>query len=176
MPSRNAVKQYVVGGRYHVYNRGHNKQPLYRTDQDYAVFLNHLKRHLSRDPVHDRKGRPYEKLFEEVELIAFCLMPNHFHLLVQQKTEDGMPRLLKRACNSYSNYYNHQYGMIGSLFQGRYKAVLIDSDEYACRVLQYIHRNPEGIVRDYRNYQYSSIAAYEGRWKADWLHVRNLDK
>ena len=80
MPSRNSRKEYVPETMYHVYNRGHNKDKIFLDDNDYAVFLNLLKRYLSKTVVTDEKGRPYEQLRDEVELVAFCLMPNHFHL------------------------------------------------------------------------------------------------
>ncbi len=80
-------------------------------------------------------------LFFEVDLLAFCVMPNHFHLLVQQHTTDGMAKLLKRLTTAYAMYFNKKYHRVGSLFQGSYKAVLVSSDEYLLHVSRYIHLN-----------------------------------
>ena len=80
MPNRNIVKLYDADSYYHVYNRGVDKRDIFLDDQDCAVFLGLLKRHLDKKPYIGSQGRNYEWLVNDIEIVAFCLMPNHFHL------------------------------------------------------------------------------------------------
>src|ERR1043166_5683188 len=125
MASRNLEKIYLEESVYHIYNRGINKRRIFLEDVDYAVFLNLLKRYLDKEPTKDRKGREYEWLHNRIELLAFCLMPNHFHLLLYQKDPEAMTRLLRGVCTSYTGYFNKKYKRMGPLFQDRFKASLI---------------------------------------------------
>ena len=84
MPSKNVVKIYENNTYYHAYNRGVEKRTVFIDDEDYATFLGLLKRSLDEHPETDDKGREYRWLANDVELVAFCLMPNHFHLLLYQ--------------------------------------------------------------------------------------------
>src|ERR1035437_8024179 len=95
MPSRNVLKIDIEQSYYHVYARGRGRQPVFRDDEDYRVFLNLLKRHLSIDEVTDKYGKPYPHLRGQVELLAYCIMPNHFHLLLHQEIQGSMSRLMR---------------------------------------------------------------------------------
>lgn len=166
MPARNVVKVYAEDAYYHVYNRGVSKQKIFLDKQDYLYFLGLLKRYL--DQV-DRKQKPnrmeYKCYADDVELLAYCLMPNHFHLLLYQKTCNGMPDLLKSVSVAYSMYFNRKYKHAGSLFQQRYRAVLIENDAQFAHISRYIHMNPHSYLR----YEWSSIGYYLGEKCADWL-------
>ncbi len=166
MPSRNVIKEFGEGSYYHLYNRGVNKDRIFHDDQDYATFLNFLKRHLSKEPQSDRLGRSYKHLYKDVALISYCLMPNHFHLFVLNKTQRGIEELMRSIATSYSIYYNKKYQRIGPLFQGRYKASLIESEHYFAHISRYIHRNPS----NYRTYSYSSYQALTKGWDVKWLN------
>ena len=106
MPAKNVVKTYVENGYYHIYNRGVEKRDIFLDDQDYSVFLHFLKQYLSPPQpkgtfltmtgLHLVRPRPVHPLHNEIDLLAHCLMPNHFHLLLKQKTPDGMIKLLRR--------------------------------------------------------------------------------
>lgn len=170
MPSRNRVKQYVENGFYHVYNRGISKQSIFLDHDDYAVFLNLLKRHLDTEPHTDNKKRELIWLHPDLEMLAYCLMPNHFHLLVYQKTPEAMSILIKLITMSYSSYFNKKYGRLGPLFQGTYKAVLIQRDDYLQHISRYIHLNP----RAYKTYQYSSLPYYLGKQSAAWIRPKRI--
>ena len=166
MPSRNSVKQYTEDSYYHVYNRGVEKRQIFLDDQDYVVFLNLLKRHLSREETTNKRGERYETFAGRVELLAFCLMPNHFHLLFYLNNDPAsIALLMKRVSGSYTSYFNKKYSRVGHLFQGVYKAVHIDSDPYLLHISRYIHRNP----KDFMNWKYSSLPYYLQGWKADWV-------
>ncbi len=172
MPSRNRLKAYVADAYYHVYNRGLNKQSIFLDNQDYAVFLNLLKRYLSKTVESDRKGRAYETLNNEIELLAFCLMPNHFHLLVYQRKPDAMTKLLQRLGTSYTMYFNKKYEHSGPLFQERFKASLVLRDDYLQHISRYIHLNAKG----YRTWEFSSIDYFLGNKQAEWVKPNRILK
>ena len=165
MPSRNRVKDYGAGVYYHLYNRGNNKDVIFQDNQDYAVFLNLLKRHLSPVETTDKLGRPYRNLSKEVELLAFCLMPNHYHLLIYQHTQEGMTQLLRSVATAYSGYYNKKYQRVGRLFQDAFKASAVYSDTYLEHVSRYIHLNP----KDWKTWEWSSLPYYLHHKIADWV-------
>lgn len=130
------MKVYGEGVFYHAYNRGYNKQEIFRDDQDYRTFLHLLKKYLEpgyREKRFTAKGEEYwvepNHVHKEVDLVSFCLMPNHFHLLIYQKTLRGRPKLLSRITTSYSTYFNQKYETEGSPFQDTYKAVVVKTEE-----------------------------------------------
>lgn len=170
MASRNRTKQYTEDSYYHVYNRGVEKRVIFIDDEDYRVFMNLLKRYLDQEPIKDNKGREYEWLHERLELLAFCLMPNHFHLLLYQVDESSITRLMRGVCTSYTTYFNKKYKRIGPLFQDRYKASHINQDNYLLHISRYIHRNP----RDYENWPYSSYGYFVGDRVAGWVQIAKI--
>lgn len=165
MPSKNSRKVYIPDSYYHIYNRGLDKKTIFLDRQDYSVFLSLIKRYLDNEPAKDLKGRDYPWLHEDIELVAFCLMPNHFHLLVYQIKEDSAHQLLKNVSGSYTAYFNKKYKRIGPLFQDRFKAVLIQRDEYLQHISRYIHLNPAS----YRSWEFSSLPYYLGTKRANWI-------
>lgn len=182
MPSRFAVKTFVEGGYSHVFNLGVEKRYIYEDGQDCDVFLRLLAYYLSPfDPkaphpfsgitdIKMARARPLSNLNKEVELLAYCLMPNHFHLLVRQVTKDGMTKLLRRLSTAYTMYFNKRYNRVGHLFQGKYKASLIPEDVSLVHVSRYIHLNPTEITSaELSTYPYSSYSYYLGLKKEDWI-------
>lgn len=187
MPPRNTVKKYLENGYYHIYNRGVEKRDIFLDDQDYRVFLHLLKFYLSPLPKQNQKTHPlselsgiipvrlhqFETLYKEIELMAYCLISNHFHLLLKQSTIDGITKLLRRISTTYSMYFNKRNKRVGHLFQGIYKAVLIEEDSYLLHLSRYIHLNPThpdqptGIIPV--NYPYSSYGYYLGNKSAPWI-------
>lgn len=165
MPSRNIEKIYVHDTFYHIYNRGVNKRRIFIDDQDYAVFLNLLKRYLSETAIKDSKGRTYESLHGKVELVSFCLMPNHFHMLLYLHEPAAITRLLRSVVGSYTVYFNKRHGRVGHLFQDRFKAVEIDNDSYLSHISRYIHLNPVS----YKTWDYTSLPYYLGEKYATWV-------
>lgn len=182
MPHRNTIRHFTENGIYHVYNRGVEKRDIFLDEQDYAVFLHLLKYYLSPinpDKIHPLlefqkysviKPKPLANIEKEIELIAFCLMPNHFHLLIKQLTIDGITKLLRRVATTYSIYFNKRYKRAGYLFQGKYKAALVETDSYLLHVSRYIHQNPLELTRtDLFNYPYSSYKYFLGIAHAGWV-------
>lgn len=165
MPSRNSLKEFAGNAYYHLYNRGNNKQVIFQDEKDYAKFLSLLKRHLDLEPHFDKQKREYPHLRNQISLLSYCLMPNHFHLLVLNKEQRGIELLMRSVSTSYVAYYNKKYQRVGPLFQGRYKASIIDTEPYVQHISRYIHRNPP----DYHEYKFSSLKALLEDWEMNWL-------
>jgi putative transposase len=166
MPARNVTKQYQEDAYYHIYNRGVEKRVIFKDDQDYKMFLSFLKRHLSRQTEPNGRNQVYESYAGRVELLAYCLMPNHYHLLFYLNNDTkAITELMRKVAGTYTSYFNRRYNRVGYLFQGTYKASQIDNDAYLLHISRYIHRNPE----DYYNWPYSSLQYYIGDWKSDWV-------
>ncbi|KKQ92430.1 MAG: hypothetical protein UU16_C0006G0024 [Candidatus Woesebacteria bacterium GW2011_GWA2_40_7] len=181
MPSRNSLKIYVEKGFYHIYNRGVEKRIIFEDSQDYKVFLRYIKEAFSPLEEQDLRTkyimqglslqsirRPVKSYFEKIDLIAYCLMPNHFHLLIKQKDFDSIQGLMRSLMTRYSMYFNKKYDRVGSLFQGRYKAVLVASEEYLLHLSRYIHLNPREYTDDLLS-AYSSYPEYLGKRQTPWI-------
>lgn len=171
MPSRNIIKEYAAGEFYHVYNRGVEKRLIFMDDTDYVVFLGLLKKYLIGQDDAKTHRHKFSNLSEEVELLAYCLMPNHIHLLFHQLTEDGITKLMRRVMTGYVMYFNNKYNRVGALFQGRYKAAHINADAYLHHISRYIHLNPIS----HEDYAYSSYKYYtEHKPAPEWLHTNYI--
>jgi putative transposase len=109
--------------------------------------------------------RSYEILDEKIEILAYCLMTNHFHLLVYQVDQGSLTSLMRRVMGSYSRYFNQKYRRSGALFETRFKASLITKDDYLAHITRYIHLNPT----NWRDYAFSSLAEYRGARDQNWV-------
>lgn len=182
MPRKNSQKIYLVGGYYHIYNRGIEKRDIFLDPRDYKTFLYFLKKYLDplgSDPIKGQTLKQLKRnLSQEVKLLAYCLMPNHFHLLLKQESERGMTKLMRAVCTNYVMYFNKRYEREGPLFQSVYKAVLITRDDYLLHLSRYIHLNPFDLEkRDFNkliDYSYSSYADYLGKRKTNWLETKEI--
>jgi len=187
MPAKNVIKTYFADGFYHVYNRGVEKKRIFLDKQDHVVFLAFLKRYLTpppEDPTKTLEPNFYKSLHDEIELLAYCLMPNHFHLLLKQTETTSMARFLQRVSTSYSIYFNRKYERVGPLFQGPYKAAVIDNENYFLHLSRYIHLNPFEILKaspykgealvNLLNYEWSSYADYLGKRHTEWVKTEMI--
>ena len=170
MPSRNVVREFAEHQYYHVYNRGVEKRVIFCDEQDYRVFLGLLKRYLGVEEDKKKKytenRHTFPKISHEVRVLSYCLMPNHFHLLLYQVTKDGVHKLMRRVATSYVMYFNNRYDRVGRLFQGPYKASLVNNDGYLQHISRYIHLNPD----DYKHWPYSSYSYFAREKTApNWL-------
>lgn len=146
------------GAFYHVYSRGNQKQPIYVTDDDRSFFLNLLRR------AHERFG---------VIIHAYCLMPNHFHLALETPA-DHLSRMMHFLITSYTVYFNKKHDRHGHLFQGRFRAILIEAVVYARELSRYIHLNPvrARLVESPEDYCWSSYRCFTGQAApARWLDI-----
>lgn len=187
MTAKNRTKVYVENTYYHVYNRGVEKRDIFLDNQDYGVFLSYLKFYLMPliDPKDPRgpspRLSPAQQLSNhnnKISLIAFCLMPNHFHLLIKQTDRDSMTNFLRALATRYSMYFNKRYNRVGSLFQGRYKAILIDNEMQFLYLTKYIHRNPLDLfaynLDNLLDYPYSSYRNYTGIIHQSWIDPNDI--
>lgn len=180
MPARNTIRQYTEQAIYHVYNRGLNKMEIFKDDEDYKIFLYYLFIYtapladiLIKYPELNIKLQKHN-LSDEVEILTYCLMPNHFHMLIQQSTKDGITKLLKQLTNAYTRYFNTKYDRSGPLFQGRYKAGHIPTDELLLHTSRYIHLNPfvAGITSNIRNDRWTSFNDYMKPQTSSFVHTK----
>ncbi len=161
MPMINARKKFVESGIYHVYNRGVNKQPIFFDERDFHIFIGLLERYiLGSSPDFSVNLKSYKG---RIKILAFCLLENHVHLLVQQKDEKALSEFMHSLMTSYTMRINKRHSRVGHLFQGIYKARLIEDDEGLMKISHYIHKNPGEDKKDYLYYPYSSVGAYLGR-------------
>lgn len=141
-------RQLSASGIYHIMCRGIDRQQLFYDDLDNTKFMSALSLVQSDD----------------FEVLAYCLMGNHFHLLVRTAKDsiEHMELAMKRLGIRYANHYNQRYTRLGPVFQGRYKSVPVQGTRYFLRVLRYIHRNPvkAGLCRKMQDYSYSSYIDY----------------
>lgn len=181
MPSRNAIKHYASDHYYHIYNRGVEKRQIFMDERDYAVFLSYLKVALSPELEEETKEEALTdleearlrrlRLHDKIDLLAYCLMPNHFHLFIYQKNDpQAMAQMMRSVMSGYVRYFNRRYDRVGSLFQGRYKASLIDDDAYLQHITRYIHLNPA----EWANSPHSSYQYYLGSVKAEWINTSTV--
>ncbi|MBJ7347822.1 MAG: transposase [Thermoleophilaceae bacterium] len=164
MPARNRTKQYVDNGIYHVYNRGGNRQLIFRDQEDRIVFMSLLKRYLGNQTSENRDGKPFRSFQKDIDLLAFCLMPNHFHFVVRQRSAPTMADFMQRVMTSYAMYFNRRHKRTGPLFEGPYQGRLVDDDRYLQRVIAYVHLNPEHPFE----YPHSSHGLFVGKHRVDW--------
>lgn len=170
MPGKNVEKQYTPNTFYHAYNRGVNKRLIFKDDDDYRVFLNLLKRYLGVEVTHDSKKREYPNYHKSIDLVAYCLMPNHFHMLLYVKDNPlAIQQIMQSVVTSYVMYFNKKHKRVGRLFGKQYRAVPITDEAQLWHITRYIHLNPIDLEVDYRRYEYSSIGYYIRKKSSDWV-------
>ena len=176
MPKRNVL--LVKNEIYHVFNRGIAKMPIFSTPKNYARLIELIEYYqFVNTPVSyshfkqlkfEQRDEIYQSLKQEddihVEILAFCLMENHFHFLVKQITENGIKTWMSNIQNGYAKYYNTNQNRTGPLFQPMFKAVRIESDEQLLHVSRYIHLNPSTgylvTIENLPSYPWSSLSSY----------------
>jgi REP element-mobilizing transposase RayT len=148
---------------YHIYNRGSLKQILFYNQADYARFLflimyfqspviltqtNRYVRNYLETGAYGVKEKCVQDICEDrfVEVLNFCIMPNHFHLSVRSVTDDGISKYMHRVSSAYAAFFNKKYGRSGHVFQGAYKAKFISSDQQLTYLSAYIHHNPHELT------------------------------
>lgn len=167
MPARNTIKTFDAPAFYHVYNRGAGGRKIFLDDTDRRKFISLLRRHLIAQP----PDKPQEYTVYDVELVAYCLMGNHFHLLLYQGGAlDAITGLMRSVLTAYSMYFNLRHKSKGHLFQGVYKASHINTESYLLHITRYIHLNP----RTYPTYQWSSLSCYLGQ-QDDLVKLDHID-
>ncbi len=176
MPGRRLI--FGIDAYYHVFNRGVARQPTFSVKKDYEQAMLCLQYYLFAKPpmklsrfkeLSVKKSHTFLEDMREsserlVDVIAFTLMPNHFHILLRQRLEHGIPKYMSQFQNSYTRYFNTKYERIGPIFQGVFKGVHIETMEQLLHVSRYIHLNPvvSFLVNEKQpeNYAWSSLNEY----------------
>lgn len=167
---------------YHVLNRGISLQPTFKTIRELNRAIEVMRYYQSRRPPlrysqfvflsNERRNQILDYLSKEkdflVEIICFCMMPNHFHFMLKQLEEDGISKFVSNFTNSFTRYFNVKEKRKGPLFQGKFEAVRVETDEQLVHLSRYIHLNPFSsyVVKTFKeleNYSYSSLPEYLGR-------------
>lgn len=189
-------EKIIAGNIYHILSRGVDKRKIFLDDEDRLRFIHNLFEFNDIEPVNNLTyyfhrtqsndiGRPYVVKTTEkrqrkllVYILAFCLMPNHYHLLVRPLTNEGLSQFMKKLNMGYSKYFNEKYQRKGTLFESRYKSIAIKHDSHLIYIPYYIHLNPldlltpswrKGEIENYKeavkfleNYRWSSFLDYIG--------------
>lgn len=173
MPAKN-LRRVAEGGSYiHVYNRGIENKIIFADGDDYKTFLNYLEDYLSAPKTPDShkteftvKGKTFRGIphqpknyHKKVELLAYSLKPNHFHIIVHQKEGKSLQAFIRSLCTRYSIYFNKKYARTGPLFEGPYKSAHIVGEKELSQLAGYLHHDKE----------YSSHAHYSGQRTAEWV-------
>jgi putative transposase len=142
---------FVQGEYYHIYNRGNSKQKIFNDEKDYKHFIqllylsNTIRKVILRDISKDVFNFDQEK--EIVSIGAYCLMPNHFHILITQTENGSISKFMQKLSTAYSMYYNKKYKRTGSLFEGKFKSEHINNNKYFKYLFSYIHLNPVKLIQ-----------------------------
>lgn len=202
MPAKNRIKLYMEGGYYHLYNRGVEKRLIFQDEQDYAVFLSYLKVYLLpkngkdlleklSDPDISFKEKDnilkilrLNNFHGEITLLAYSLMPNHFHFFIKQKSPQSIDKFMQSLGTRYTMYFNRKYKRVGSLYQDTYKAVPIETEAQFIYLSKYIHKQALMHQSSERTYlkgrtlqtpeQPSSYPEYLGKRKTEWVHPEEV--
>jgi putative transposase len=147
MPCR--LTAFSQGQYYHIYNRGGGRQPIFFEDENYRYLLRLFGKYLAA---------------MDVAVIAYCLMPNHYHFLVRQDGETQAGLLFQRVFNAYSKAINERYGRSGTLFEGRFHSIHVDKSAYLLHLCRYIHANPvmAGLASSPEGWEHSDYRDWIG--------------
>lgn len=174
------------GEIYHIFNRGVEKRTTFVTSRDYERSIQTMDYYLIQNPPirfsyflrisKEAQSFVVEKLQllnKLVDILAFCLMPNHFHFLLRQRCDGGISKFVANFTNSYTKYFNTKNNRVGPLFQGTFKAVQIKDDQQLMHVSRYIHLNPVSSFviepNKLENYAWSSYLDYIQQREAEMI-------
>lgn len=183
----------IKGQIYHIVNRGVNHQAIFKDKRDYTRLLDIISFYqFIKPPLRfsfferlsiKEKERFWNNLEKKnqklVNLLSFCLMPNHFHILIRQESDNGISKFLANFQNSFTKYFNTRHKRIGHLMQGQFKAVRIETNEQLLHASRYIHLNPYTSyvvknVKDLKKYPWSSLSEYIGNAKKNICETETI--
>lgn len=152
--------EFKAGHYYHIFNRGSNRELIFRESNNYRFLLSRVKDYSSRF---------------NISVIAYCFMPNHYHFLLRQNGAELISAFVQRTFNSYTKAFNKTYQRTGTLFEGPFKSVHIDKDSQLIHLCRYIHRNPleAGLVTNLEDWPYSNYLEWIGK-RAGTLYDANF--
>lgn len=140
---------FSPGCYYHVYNRGTNRENIFLSPENYRYLLNLVKKTISH---------------QAISIIAYCLMPNHYHFLLRQNGTSTISNFIQAIFNPYTKAFNHSIHRSGTLFEGPFKSVYVENNAYLLHLCRYIHRNPvdAGLVQHLSAWEYSNYQEWAG--------------
>jgi putative transposase len=175
-------KNFTCGSIVHVYNRGNNKERIFHDEEDYRAFLFRTGLALGFEAKelnnHPLTSVPFSRIRitgskrGDFKLHAFCLMKNHFHLLIEQCSDVPISKLISKVCTSYAMYLNKKYRRVGHVFQDKFKAVLMEDQPQFMWASAYIHTNPvkDGYIEHPSQYKWSSFNDYISSRNLPFIH------
>lgn len=145
-------KEFYQGGYYHIYNRGASRGSIFFSEENYLHCLKLMKKYLEH---------------YNISLIVYCLMPNHYHFILRQDSEKSISFFMRDIFNAYVQAVNIQQSRSGALFEGRFKHIHIDKNEYVLHLCRYIHLNPvnANLISSPADWKFSNYL--------DWIGKRN---
>ena len=156
-------RNITPGSIHHVYNRGVDKMTIFYTNKDYGYFLDKIL---------------FYKDKYQVKILAFCLLPNHFHLLLQESAESGsgIRNFIKCLSSSYSHYFNFIHDRSGPLFESRFKSKIVEDSDYLQTLINYINLNPQKhkLVKNIKDWDYTSHWDYLEKEKFNFVDKNEL--
>ncbi|MBI4067153.1 transposase [Candidatus Gottesmanbacteria bacterium] len=179
MPRRRVI--FAAGEFYHIYNRSTNKAPIFRGKRECDIFLDAVRFYLQPKPPTKfsiyRKSRQSFKLDLDqniVTIVNYCVMPSHFHFTLRQERDRGIQQFIQRLSNSFAHYFSVKYKKRGHIFEDKFKAVHVETQEQLVHLSRYIHLNPVTSYIEERpeDYFYSSYNIYTGKIKSDIVDPR----
>ena len=184
--------KFINGEIYHIYNRGVEKRNIFLDNSDRFRFIHNLFEFNDTAPAlniyyknsYEARPRkvPQKVRTQIVDILAFCMMDNHYHLLVRQRGDNGISKFMQKLGTGWTMYFNQKYQRTGALFQGLFKAVHVNKDEYFIHIPYYIHFNPlDFITPEWRNRElkdYKKAIKYleNYRWSShlDYCGIKNF--
>ena len=147
---------HLAGHYYHIYNRGCNREDIFANPGNYLFLL--------------RRAKSFLKNYQ-LSMVAYCLMPNHYHFLLRPEEDGSLSPFIQRLFNSYTQAFNKQQHRSGTLFKGRVKSILVDTDEYALHLCRYIHLNSlkAKLVTSLSEWPYSNYLEWIGQRNGDLI-------
>ena len=135
---------------YHIYNRGAHKANIFRSDAEYVMLLNLIQE---------------KRVDFDISVIAYCLMDNHYHFLLRQDGDAKLNDFMQAVFNIYPKRFNHKYKLSGTLFEGPFQAIMVESEKYLLHLCRYIHRNPveADMVKNPEQWHYSNYLEFIGK-------------
>lgn len=176
MPAREIV--LAIDETYHIFNRSLRQVPLFTSRREFSIFLMAARYYLQVNPqvkfsIYRRQTKKYKVDLSKtlVKVVSYCLMPDHYHFILTQLTEKGIKKFIHRLANSYSHYFNLKHNQKGSIFESKFKAVRIQTQEQLVHLSRYLHLNPvtSFLTEDPIEYDYSSYKVYLNKDRSDFI-------
>lgn len=174
LPNKYRTITFMGPTYLHVYNRGIDRREVFENADDYDHMINLLERYLGPQVRRNEFNSVYPNYSGRMELLAFCLMPNHFHLMLQTQDLETSTKFMQSLKTSYCKYFNAQHGRSGYVFESRYHKRLVDAESDYLHLSRYIHLNALALTPRYQNYAYSSLQYYLNDNAPSWLTTNQV--